>query len=103
MRRATRRCSFRRSRRASWRPPRKACSPRLDARTLVKARALFTELLQRERLRSTEASPSSWNGASILRNIARDLGVASGAALARKVETLRAEVKDIHERVVRVA
>ena len=73
------------------------------ARTLVKARALFTELLQRERLRSTEASPSSWNGPSILRNIARDLGVASGAALARKVETLRAEVKDIHERVVRVA
>lgn len=73
-----------------------------EARTLVNARALFSELLQRERLRSTEASPLNWNDGSILRNMARDLGVASGAALTRKVEALRAEVKGIYERVVRV-
>jgi glutamate-ammonia-ligase adenylyltransferase len=72
-----------------------------QARTLVSARALFSELLQRERLRSTEASPINWNDGSILRNMARELGVASGAALTRKVEALRAEVKEIYERVVR--
>ncbi|MBV9520823.1 MAG: bifunctional [glutamine synthetase] adenylyltransferase/[glutamine synthetase]-adenylyl-L-tyrosine phosphorylase [Hyphomicrobiales bacterium] len=70
------------------------------ARTLIRARSLFTELLQRERLRSTEASPMNWNDPSILRNIARDLGAGSGAALTRKVEALRAEVKEIYDRVV---
>ncbi len=73
-----------------------------EARVLVSARALFSELLQRERLRSTEASPINWNDGSILRNIARDLGTASGAALTRKVEALRAQVKEIYDRVVRV-
>jgi glutamate-ammonia-ligase adenylyltransferase len=71
-----------------------------QARTLVSARALFSELLQRERLRSTEALPINWNDGSILRNIARDLGVATGSALTRKVEALRSEVKEIYERVV---
>ena len=70
------------------------------ARTLIRARSLFTELLQRERLRSTEASPMNWNDPSILRNIARDLGAGSGAALTRKVEALRADVKEIYDRVV---
>ncbi|MBV8764610.1 MAG: bifunctional [glutamine synthetase] adenylyltransferase/[glutamine synthetase]-adenylyl-L-tyrosine phosphorylase [Hyphomicrobiales bacterium] len=73
---------------------------KVEARALVSARALFSELLQRERLRSTEASPTNWNDASIVRNIARDLGMASGTALARKVEALRAEVQGIYQRVL---
>jgi glutamate-ammonia-ligase adenylyltransferase len=73
-----------------------------DVRVLIGARVLFTELLHRERLRSTESSPLNWNDALILRNIARDLGIASGAALTRKVDALRAEVKKIYGRVVRV-
>ena len=71
-----------------------------DGRSLIKARSLFTELLQRERLRSTEARPASWNDASVLRAIARDLGFASGAALMREVETLRADVASVYKRVM---
>ncbi|MFI5015096.1 MAG: bifunctional [glutamine synthetase] adenylyltransferase/[glutamine synthetase]-adenylyl-L-tyrosine phosphorylase [Hyphomicrobiales bacterium] len=73
-----------------------------DGSTAVKARALFTELLQRERLRSTEARPVNWNDASVVRDIARDLRFPSGAALVREVERLRGEVAAIYRRVVRV-
>ncbi|MBV9053900.1 MAG: bifunctional [glutamine synthetase] adenylyltransferase/[glutamine synthetase]-adenylyl-L-tyrosine phosphorylase [Hyphomicrobiales bacterium] len=73
---------------------------KIHARTLIGARSLFTELLQRERLRSTEAAPMNWSDPSILRNMARDLGLASGSALARKVETLRAEVREVYEAVI---
>ncbi|SED96765.1 glutamate-ammonia-ligase adenylyltransferase [Rhizobiales bacterium GAS188] len=72
-----------------------------DQRKLTKARMLFTELLQRERLRSTDAAPMNWNDASILRDLARDLGFASGPALLRAVDTQRTEVATIYKRVVR--
>jgi glutamate-ammonia-ligase adenylyltransferase len=71
-----------------------------EAGTLVKARALFTELLQRERLRSTEARPVNWNDAGVLDVIAQHLGSASGAALRREVETLRAEAAEIHDQLL---
>jgi [glutamine synthetase] adenylyltransferase / [glutamine synthetase]-adenylyl-L-tyrosine phosphorylase len=71
-----------------------------DERSLVKARGLFTELLQRERLRSTEARPLNWNDAAVLRDIARDLGFASGPALLREVEALRTEVASVYKRVM---
>ena len=72
-----------------------------DRKALVKARALYTELLQRERLRSSEAAPINWNDPSILRDLGRDLGFASGPALSRAVDAQRAEVAAIYKRVVR--
>ena len=73
----------------------------LQGRQLSKARALFTELLQRERLRSTAGSPASWNDAASVRGIARELRFASGAALVRDVEKLRADVAAVYREVVR--
>jgi glutamate-ammonia-ligase adenylyltransferase len=71
-----------------------------DADKLIEARALFSELLQRERLRSTEAARLNWNDAAILRDVARHLGFASSAALARAVAKLRKEVAAIHDRLI---
>jgi glutamate-ammonia-ligase adenylyltransferase len=72
-----------------------------DQRKLTEARILFTELLQRERLHSTEAAPINWNDASIERDLARDLGFASGPALLRAVDTQGGEVAAIFKRLVR--
>jgi glutamate-ammonia-ligase adenylyltransferase len=72
-----------------------------DARRLVEARALFSELLQRERLHATEAQAASWNEPAILALIARHLRFGSGAALKRAVEARRVEVAEIHRRVLK--
>jgi len=72
-----------------------------QALTLIKARSLYTELLQRERLRSTEARPATWNDASVIGVIARNLRYASASALKREVEALRGEVGEVHRQVVR--
>jgi [glutamine synthetase] adenylyltransferase / [glutamine synthetase]-adenylyl-L-tyrosine phosphorylase len=72
-----------------------------QARQLSKARSLFIELLQRERLRSTAGSSASWNDAASVRGIARELRFPSGAALVRSVDELRADVAAIYKEVVR--
>jgi glutamate-ammonia-ligase adenylyltransferase len=71
-----------------------------EERRLIEARALYAELLQRERLCSTEARPLSWSDAAILGVIARHLRFGSGVSLKREVEAQRDDVTEIYKRVV---
>ena len=71
-----------------------------EARRLIEARALYSELLQRERLRSTEATPSHWNEAATLSVMARHLRFGSSKALLRAVEAQRGKVAAIYERIM---
>src|SRR5262249_32015849 len=71
-----------------------------EARRLIEARALYAELLQRERLCSTDARPLSWSDTTILGVIARHLRFGSGARLKREVEERRSEIAEIYKRIV---
>jgi glutamate-ammonia-ligase adenylyltransferase len=72
-----------------------------EARHLLEARALYAELLQRERLCSTDARPLNWNDDATLGVIARHLRFGSGARLKREVEERRGEIAEIYKRIVK--